>query len=364
MRKKRRILFFAKQPVRYALFRPIHEKLNQDPHIEVFFCGKWYGQRDAGPLFSVLGLEREKLISTSWARYKAFDMYISPGFNLVGRRARVKVQIFHGVSFKNYAISPRALDYDKLFLVGPYMKRRFIEQGILCHDDSRMEMIGMPKVDCLVDGTLSREEIRERLALNPNLPTVLYAPTWSEESSLYLMGEELIKTVGQMEVNLLVKLHDNCYDQRKNSINWGEKLEGLMRPNVRHIRDYDICPYLYVSDMLISDASSVSNEFLLLDRPIIFVDVPRKWEKIKHRLDLDTWGRKVGTTVSTIPELKKALGDAIEHPERQSEIRRQAARDIFYEPGGATTRAVEKIYQLLELEPLELTKREQPQTPF
>jgi hypothetical protein len=36
-----------------------------------------------------------------------------------------------------------------------------------------------------------------------------------------------------------------------------------------------------------------------------------------------------------------------------SEIRRAAAQDIFYQPGTATLRAVQKTYQILELDPPE-----------
>ncbi|MBI4461433.1 MAG: hypothetical protein HY653_00860 [Acidobacteria bacterium] len=53
----------------------------------------------------------------------------------------------------------------------------------------------------------------------------------------------------------------------------------------------------------------------------------------------------------TAEELAAALEDALAHPERMSDIRRQAAANIFYKPGTATERAVEKIYEILELQP-------------
>ena len=52
-------------------------------------------------------------------------------------------------------------------------------------------LVGMPKVDCLVDGTLRRDTVLRELRLDPARPTILYAPTWSAHSSLNLMGVEL-----------------------------------------------------------------------------------------------------------------------------------------------------------------------------
>lgn len=40
----------------------------------------------------------------------------------------------------------------------------------------------------------------------------------------------------------------------------------------------DILPTLFLADLLISDASSVANEYTLLDRPIVFLDVPEMIE--------------------------------------------------------------------------------------
>ena len=270
---------------------------------------------------------------------------------VTGKRARVKVHTFHGVSFRNVAISPRVRDFDKLFVVGPYMKRRLIESRTLEAGDPRFEMIGMPKLDRLVDGTLRREVIRKRLRLDPGLPTVLYGPTWTERSSLYTHGEALMKALAREPVNLLIKLHDNSYDPRKNSIDWREKLKTIEGERVRVVRDFNVAPSLFVSDLLISDASSVANEFLVLDRPIVFVDVPEmfpEWEMT----DLETWGRKTGTLVKAVPELVEAVRAELKKPGRLGPVRKAAAADLFHDPGHATDRAVRKLYELLDLEPL------------
>lgn len=54
-----------------------------------------------------------------------------------------------------------------------------------------------------------------------------------------------------------------------------------------------------ITDVLVTDASSVANELVLCVRPIVFLDVPELLAAAEDdpRLDLKTWGRKAGETV-------------------------------------------------------------------
>ena len=348
--KKKKILFFAITPMNYMVFKPIHELLKHNNRLEICFTSKYQRRRISKRLYRVIGLDKERVVNYKLAKFKKFDLYISPDMMLVGKRAKMKVQMFHGASFKGKAYTNQVLAYDKLFIIGNYMKRTFISRGILKEGDSRFEMIGMPKLDKLVDGSLNRKEIAKSLELDSKLPTVIYAPTWSQKSSLYTMAEKLMGAVREMEVNFLIKLHDHSYDPTKNPVNWEEKLKELESSRVRIIKDYDIIPYLYISDILISDISSVCNEFLLLNRPIILVHTPELIEKYRNTIDLGNWWGKTGVTVKTIEELKKAIENSLSNPKEYSEMRKKIAEDLFYKPGTATNRAVEAIYRYLEME--------------
>ncbi len=351
LNRKKKVLFYAKVPMNYVMIEPIYNRIKNDPRLQIWFTGKLQGDKDARRLYQLFGFTSERVVQNRYARKLRWDLYISPDFMVTGKRARVKVHTFHGASIRNVAISPRVLDFDKLFLIGPYMKRRLISAGIVEKGDPRLEMIGMPKIDCLVDGTLRKEVIQKRLRLDPSLPTVLYAPTWTEQSSLYTHGEALMKELSAEPVNFLIKLHDNSYDPRKNSIDWREKLKEIQGENVRIVRDFNVAPALFVSDLLISDASSVSSEFLLLDRPIVFMDVHEMFPEW-IMADLETWGRKTGVVVQGVPELIETVLSELGRPDRLGRIRREAAADLFYDPGRATDRAVAKVYEFLEMEPL------------
>lgn len=354
--EQRELVFYGSSPMNYVVFRPVHRRLLRDSRLRVWLTGKCMESKDPRRLYHEFDVPRDMVIGMLRARLKRFDMYLVARWRVALPRVPVKVHFFHGVSFKNYAVSGHAREFDRLFIVGEYHRRRLIKEGILEENDPRIAMIGMPKTDCLVDGSLNRERVLTSMGLNPHLKTILYAPTWSEASSLFTLGEEIMRTVSRRPMNFLVKLHDSAYDPKRSSVDWRARLAPFENERAKLVRDWDVCPYLYASDILISDASSVSSEFTLLDRPIIFIDVPelmQRWEKA----DLETWGQKTGWVARTAGELDGCIDAALAEPMKHSEIRRAAAADLFYKPGTATDRAVAEIYRLLGLEPPEAEKR-------
>ena len=355
----KRILFCASTPLSYAMFKPIHRTLKEDGRTEVWFTAN----HGAGELYRTVGLKGDKIIGKYRSMLMRFDLCICPSFFYKRKNAPMKVQIFHGCSLKNRAIHQEALAYDKLFLVGPYMKQKFIDTWNLSEDDRRFEEIGMPKLDAFFDGSLNKDEICGKLGLDKKLPTVIYAPTrpTPTSSSLSMCGTEIISAIAQMPVNFLVKLHDRSFRQwrpkmKQDWVQWLKQYEGHER--VRVIHDYDVVPYLFASDLLVSDISSVVNEFSLLNRPIVLFDVPRliafhkKLEKKRglESSDLEEWGQDVGAVVQKPQELQQTIEYALGHPEEKQEVRQEFAQRFFFNPGKAAEKAVKKIYELLGLE--------------
>lgn len=360
----KRILFCASTPLSYAMFKPIHRRLKEDGRVEIWFTAN----HAADALYATVGLQNEKTVAKYRSMLMRFDLCVCPSFFYTRKNAPVKVQIFHGCSLKNRAVHKDALEYDKLFLVGPYMQQKFISTWNLKENDPRFEKIGMPKLDAFFNGSLNKNEILAKLGLDPALPTVIYAPTrpTPTSSSLSMYGPETIDTIAQMPVNFLIKLHDRSFRQwrPKGKIDWAQwlqKYEGHKR--VRVIHDYDVVPYLFASDLLVSDISSVVNEFSLLNRPMVLFAVPRliafhKKVEAKRGVassDLADWGQDVGTAVQKPDELQKAIACCLEHPAEKEAMRREFAQRFFFNPGQATEKAVHKIYELLALEPAHKT---------
>ena len=350
----KRVLLFSKAPMNYLMFARVAELLAADERIQFDVHAVSEDGADLRAMYEALGVDPRRLVGQTAARWTKYDLYVSPDMRIVGKRARKKVHVFHGISFKGKAYSEQVRDYDHAFLIGPYQRNQFVRRGILEEGNPRIVDVGMPKTDPIASGEFCREEVLAARGLPVDKPVVLYAPTWRKEASLNTVGEELLRAVGGMgDVTLLVKLHDWCLDPARNRRDWGTWLAEQEKAGAPWVwvRERDIVPFLATADMLISDASSTANEFLLRDRPILFMDVPELFEKYEQSIDLDTWGRKTGVVVERPEDLPAAVSAQLADPGAQSEIRRAAARDYFYNPGQATGAAHRAILDLLELTP-------------
>ncbi len=358
--KPKRILFTGYASVHFVCFQPIYKQLKQIPGIEIYFSGglRIKSEEKKGlTLYDADGLYRrfriipkENIIPVSSISRRTFDMvFCSNVSGFFPKSDKTRVHVFHGISFRNVAIRTNILIFDYLFVVGPYMMRAFHTELSVRQGDPRLLPIGFPKVDRLIDGTLSRKAILNRLGFSGHRPVILYAPTGQRHNSLEKMGEEVIKRLcAENRYDLLIKLHDHPKDE---SYNWPLRLHKFMDKHTKLLRTPDVIPYLFIADLLITDASSISNEYSLLDRPMVFIDVPELLhvaKKKKQNVDLITWGRRGGITANWPDEVINAVDWSLKHPEHNKSIRQGMAKDLFYNPGKATDAAVKWTLEWLK----------------
>ena len=74
-------------------------------------------------------------------------------------RETARVQMFHGVGGKYGFDAPdRSMrEWHRLFFVNERRLRNFVARGAIDADSPAIRLVGMPKVDCLVDGTFQRD---------------------------------------------------------------------------------------------------------------------------------------------------------------------------------------------------------------
>jgi glycosyltransferase involved in cell wall biosynthesis len=371
-RSQRRVLFEAASPLSVAVFRSVRELLQRDPRVELWFTmsdGAW----DTWSVFGRAGIT-ERVVPPQKARRMHFDAYINTDFwNMTWLpRCSRRIHLFHGVAGKYgldapTRIAPVVATFDRLLFPNRDRLNRYAEAGLVDPGEPAAALVGYPKVDCLVDGSLDRSAIQQSLGLDPAAPTVLYAPTWSPYSSLNGAGEEIIESLGRGGGNVIVKLHDRSYDMSargSGGIDWRTRIERLCRERGVHLaQDSDASPYLYVADALVTDHSSVGFEFMLLDRPVVVIDCPRLLAKARvnpAKVTLLRGAADVVAAADTAGAVRRALAD----PERLSQQRRQVAGELFYHPGGASARAAQCIYDVLDLpEPLAIQPGETVELP-
>ena len=353
---RRRILFAGYAPVHFVCFQPLYERLRRMRGIEVVLSGGREAMEDgtgkltAQQLYAPFRVPPAQVVELGKMRQQTFDLvFCAHVSGYFPKDEQERIQLFHGVSFRNMAVRRDVLVYDRLFLTGPYMRRLFTDQQMLRDRDPRLVNIGFPKLDKLLDGTLDRTAILKRIGFSGRRPVILYAPTGQKDNSLEHTGEavlERLRATGKYDI--LIKLHDHPRDR---GTDWPTRLKPLLDKHTRLATGLDVVPYMFVADLLLTDASSVSNEYALLDRPMVFLDVPQLLTAMTRKgvaLDLDTWGRKGGITVRWPDEAVEAIAWSLAHPRHASRLRRAMARDLFYNPGHATDAAMDWVLRRLQ----------------
>ncbi len=309
---KNEIVFYAKKPNSYVMFQEIHKYL---PEVKIVASGR--------RTFSFL--RSRKIPFRVWPGFPKMiiaTQFIQQTYDIEEIK---KVMIFHGMA-KGYILDPRNTKFDLLLVMGDYIAERCKELGY-----SRYQVVGYPKIDRLFNGSIELNSYRDRFGLDSTKPTILYAPTYGNNSSLPVMTDWL-EAIGE-NYNVLVKLHDISYPKFSKIIS---KI-----PGVQLIDDPDIVPYYSLADMMISDYSSVIFEFATLDRPIILID------RVESAFRQDTIGyqaRDIGLCVKDYDGLKQAIERSIRYPAELSPNRCKYAKYIFeYLDGHDAERAARAI---------------------
>jgi CDP-glycerol glycerophosphotransferase len=266
--------------------------------------------------------------------------------------------MFHGVAgkFRREYDSPNTSmrQWDRLFFINRRRLHNYITSGAIDRDSAAIRLVGMPKSDCLVDGSLRRDPVLEALRIDPAATTVLYAPTWTRFSSLNAMGEEIVRALVDAGYTVLVKLHDLSLDPafvNSGGVDWTARLAPILARGGGHfITAGDATRFLVAADVLVTDHSSIGFEYLLLDRPVVRIAMPQLVTGADLAPEYVQLLASVSTTVERADQVIPAVAAALRSPEALSAARRSLAAEFFHEPGGATDRATRELYDLLELD--------------
>jgi CDP-glycerol glycerophosphotransferase (TagB/SpsB family) len=354
----RDVVFDARTSMEYGMMAPVHRRLLADPRLRTWLMSSERPGlaraifRDAPP--------GSRILSPRTAMLNYYDAYIAADFVWATLpRGTCRVQMFHGVAGKWSHIYDRPetsmRGWDRLFFINRRRLQNYVASGAVDADSPAIRLVGMPKSDCLVDGSLTRAGVLEAHDMDPVRPTVLYAPTWTRFSSLNAMGEDLVRGLMAAGYRVLVKLHDNSLDRavvNSGGIDWVARLEPILASGHGHmIRSSDASPWLVAADVLITDHSSIGFEYLLRDRPLIRIAMPELITGANIGREYVELMTHVSTSVTDADAAVHAVARVIEDPAQLSSARRALADELFHAPGRATERAVEELYAVMELEP-------------
>ncbi|MBU4485527.1 MAG: CDP-glycerol glycerophosphotransferase family protein [Candidatus Delongbacteria bacterium] len=286
---KIKVLFDLKKEYYFNSLYPLYKEMVKDPDYDIYFrIGKDQKR------FLWLFLINEKNRIAEWMKkegYKLTDE--TEGFDLVvcGDALKdpekygksIKVHLDHGVGIKTLRIRNIVKQKDfhyHVFLEGQYWYDYI--KSINWQDKADFHILGIPKLDPFFwAGHYDKKAIIDKLGLDINKKTVLYAPSYKPSCIEYIKDKiaDLIP-----KYNLIIKLHPYSWGGKYVSHSQHTYYEKLAKenPSVFLIKesDYDIYPYMYASDTMISDTSSVINEFLALGKHGIIYELP--YNELNH----------------------------------------------------------------------------------
>ena len=214
------------------------------------------------------------------------------------------IDVWHGIPFKGFAPDDFRLQqrYDEVWVSSAFMKTLYADR--FGFNPEKVHALGYARTDKLFQRPVPESSYRKQAGIPAEQKLVLYAPTWRQDDAgreLFPFGceqaeftEELAKTCADAGAILVIRSHLNAAINCHN------------HDYVRYCsqRDYsDTEDLLLGTDILICDWSSIAFDFLALDRPTLFLDVPAPF---KHGLSLGPEYR-FGCVISDMEALKVSL---------------------------------------------------------
>ena len=238
--------------------------------------------------------------------------------------------------------------------------------------------VGYPKYDCQFNTTEKQiNTTKHEIGLDPQKPTILFAPAWDPRGILRTAGVELIKIFRTLkQYNFIIKLHPASMADKKScdylfytgGVDWLEEIRSISKKKILKFfpsksnlfipKQNSINPLFKVSDLLITDFSGVSQGFFIEDKPVITIDCPEYFSKTLVELgsdselskssDLFNNGRRGTYILSDYRKIENAISEVLTSPQNLGNIRREIASELLYNHGKGTECMLNTIKSILK----------------
>jgi hypothetical protein len=115
------------------------------------------------------------------------------------------------------------------------------------------------------------------------------------------------------------------------------------------VRSPNITPYLAAADVMVTDHSSAGFEYLLLDRPLVRIEIPELLRLANVHPDYVNLLAEAALNTTTVDGALQSVDRALAGDAAQSVARRRIAAELFFQPGTAALRAARELSDVLQL---------------
>ena len=318
-----KFLFFVTKPYSFSILEPIQDLITESNSGTV----KWFTASSALN-FTCPG---NQLKSNEGVQDFNPDVVLVPGNVVPHFWSGLKVQVFLGLDEEVKGFYNITGFFDLYCTTGPVMTETFSE---IAKQKKHfiVEETGWPKLDPVFKNKWifndQKNQLTKQYGLNPELPLLLYAPTFPAK---YTSAPDLLDTIHNLnnsKYNWIIKFHP-LMDK---SIQ--EQFKQLENDHLRVVDELNILPIMAGSDLMITDTSSVAYEFLSFDRPLITYQALARKDK--------------GINIQIPTELSSAIERSLKDPDELSTNRASCLREIHpYSDGCSSDRVQQAIARIL-----------------
>ncbi|MDB4204390.1 CDP-glycerol glycerophosphotransferase family protein [Polaribacter sp.] len=294
-----RTLLFCMNPYSFGILEPIMEVLKQRGYSYI-----WFARKEVIDKFPF----KNEYVTSNIQEVMDFksDALFFPGIEAPHFLRGVKVQTFHGFAGEKKGHFRIRKYFDLYLTQGPFFTRKFLQ---LRNKYKNFEVVetGWPKLDIYGKHLHIYDNDKKKLLEEYNADKILlFAPTFSPSLTCApFLEKELEDLAANKNYLIIIKFHDLM------SIDLINKYKKIAdkNSNVLFIDERNIIKYLLISDLMISDTSSVVYEFLLLDKPVITFKNNSKIFKWDNSLIYDKLTEKVNINIEQDPykDLRKEI---------------------------------------------------------
>lgn len=275
-------------------------------------------------------------------------------FRFVKRKEQKYIQCWHGTPLKRlgldidvgghattsmlgmkYSYNVDSKRYDYFLSPSRYATERFCSSFNIPHQKILEE--GYPRNDTFAHGDLNISKIKERLGISEGKTIVLYAPTWRDKQFSSLNNSYFFDN--PLEEKNFVDAFDESFVFLFRGHYFTESYNASDR--FINVSNYNNVNDLYfISNILITDYSSVFFDYAILNRPIFFYMYDRDhYEKEARGFYLDIDNELPGPIINN----KTLLANAIKSAKAEQKHQEFNLRFNPYSDGCSTERVIKRI---------------------
>lgn len=257
--------------------------------------------------------------------------------------------VWHAIPFKGFDASDFRVQhrYTETWVPSPLMSHIYVTQ--YGFPRSRVAVTGYARTDQLVDPKRTNEMLRSNLGLDhlTEKRLVLFAPTWKQDAKsrsqfpFKCNPVDFARDVGAIcrahNAALLMRSHLNAHLPSELADDTIHRIPFSDQPDTEAL--------LQVTDILICDWSSIAFDFMLLNRPTIFLDVPPPFRKGFTLGPENRYGDIVQDYRSLLDCLEQTLADSESKIQFQERARTRIRDKIYGEfaDGNSAKRCIDRL---------------------